>query len=340
MIIILRPEATEQEIERVEGLARELGLKVHRAQGLGRTTLSLGGSEKDLRAASFEGLPGVKEVRRVTPPYPLAQRRSPGTMVVRIGEVALGGGGVTLIAGPCSVEGREPMISIAESVASHGATMLRGGAFKPRTSPYAFQGLGLEGLKILAAAREKTGLPFVTEVVDTESVSLVEEWADVIQVGARNMQNFSLLQRVGKSSRPALLKRGPSATLDDLLLSAEYILSGGNENVILCERGVRTFADHARNTLDLSILPALRERTHLPVVVDPSHATGRRDFVIPMALAAVAAGADGLMVEVHTDPERALSDGAQSLYPEQFAHLSEETQKLAAALRYDAVSKL
>ena len=332
MLIIMLRDASPEEVSRIEQLASEMGLESRPVEGPGWSAIALGGPEGDLRARSFDGLPGVSEVIPIRAPYPLASRRETGPATVRVGPVSFGGGGVAVIAGPCAVESKEQLLIVAKKVATGGAAMLRGGAFKPRTSPYTFQGLGEEGLRILVEAREQTGLPFVTEAVDAESVSLIEEWADMIQIGARNMQNFSLLRRAGKSPRPVLLKRGPSATVEELLLSAEYVLDGGNENVILCERGIRTFADHARFTLDISVVPALKERTHLPVLVDPSHATGRRDWVKPMALAAIAAGADGLMVEVHGDPHRALSDGPQSLFPEQFSRLMEELHQIASAL--------
>ena len=332
MLVIFQPDAIPEEVARVEEVASEAGLTIRRVEGPGQVVIVLEGPEGALLSTPFQGLEGVGKVVRLTVPYPLARGREVGRLPVEVGPVPVGGGPPVVIAGPCAVEGRDQLLSTATAVASHGASILRGGTFKPRTSPYAFQGLGEEGLRILAEARDRTGLPFVTEAADAESVSLLEEWADGIQVGARNMQNFPLLRRVGRSSRPVLLKRGFSATLEELLLSAEYILSGGNEKVILCERGIRTFARHARNTLDLSAVPALQERTHLPVVVDPSHAMGRRDWVTPMALAAIAAGADGVMVEVHTDPERALSDGPQSLFPEQFSRLMDQVRKVASAL--------
>jgi 3-deoxy-7-phosphoheptulonate synthase len=276
---------------------------------------------------------GVQEVIRVTRPYKLVSREVKREDThVHVGGVAIGGGNFAVIAGPCAVESEAQALKIAEKVKSAGAALYRGGAFKPRTSPYSFQGLGEEGLKILARVRREYGLPVVTEAVDVESVALVEEYADVIQIGARNMQNFSLLKRAGRSHRAVLLKRGMSATVEELLMSAEYILSEGNYQVILCERGVRTFADHTRNTLDLSAIPAVKSLSHLPIIVDPSHGTGRRDKVSPMALAGMAAGADGLMIEVHTDPDKALSDGPQSLYPEDFDHLMRRLRHLAGAL--------
>jgi 3-deoxy-7-phosphoheptulonate synthase len=271
-------------------------------------------------------------VIRVSKPYKLASRevKNEDTLIHFAGTNAtVGGGSLAIIAGPCSIESREQAFAIAEQVAASGAQFFRGGAFKPRTSPYAFQGLGLDALVIMAGIREKFGLRIVTEAIDNESMDLAAKWADVIQIGARNMQNFSLLKRAGRLRKPVLLKRGLSATLEEFLMSAEYVMSEGNYQVILCERGVRTFADHARNTLDLSIIPAVRRLSHLPILVDPSHATGRRDSVLPMARAAVAAGADGILVEVHNHPEKALSDGPQSIYPDQFARMMDELDQIA-----------
>jgi 3-deoxy-7-phosphoheptulonate synthase len=281
---------------------------------------------------NLEELSGVAEVIRVSKPYKLASRdvKNEDTIIRFAGtDAAIGGRGLAIIAGPCSIESREQAFAIAEQVAASGAQFFRGGAYKPRTSPYAFQGLGLDALKIMAEIREKFGLRIVTEAIDSQSLELVAEWADVIQIGARNMQNFSLLKHAGRLRKPVLIKRGLSATLDEFLMAAEYVMSEGNYEVILCERGVRTFTDHTRNTLDLSIIPAVRRLSHLPILVDPSHGTGKRDSVLPMARAAVAAGADGILVEVHDHPEKALSDGPQSIYPGQFARMMDELEQIA-----------
>jgi 3-deoxy-7-phosphoheptulonate synthase len=276
-------------------------------------------------AALFISLPGVKEAVPITKPYKLVSRETkPEDTAIQIGESIIGKGHLTIIAGPCAVESREQAMTIAEHVKTAGAHLFRGGAFKPRTSPYSFQGLGEEGLKILAEVRERTGLPVVTEVMDFQTFDLVEHYADIVQIGTRNMQNFSLLKRAGESYRPILLKRGMAATIEEWLMAAEYIMAEGNHQVILCERGVRTFVHHSRNTLDLSAIPVVKKESHLPIVVDPSHAAGRRDQVLPLSRAAAAASAHGLMVEVHHQPELALSDGAQSLYPEQFAKLCKQ----------------
>jgi 3-deoxy-7-phosphoheptulonate synthase len=281
---------------------------------------------------SIEDLSGVAEVIRVTKPYKLASRdvKEEDTVIQFSGtNASIGGADLAIVAGPCSVESREQAFEIAEKVAAAGAQFFRGGAYKPRTSPYAFQGLGLEALRIMAEIRERYGLRIITEAIDSETLELVAEWADVIQIGARNMQNFSLLKKAGKLRKPVLLKRGLSATLDEFLMSAEYIMSEGNYQVILCERGVRTFADHTRNTLDLSIVPAVQRLSHLPILVDPSHGTGKRDSVLPMARAAVATGCDGILVEVHNHPEKALSDGPQSIYPDQFVRMMDEIEQIA-----------
>ncbi|MBV9436593.1 MAG: 3-deoxy-7-phosphoheptulonate synthase, partial [Acidobacteria bacterium] len=286
-------------------------------------------------AGTLEEMPGVGEVIRVSKPYKLVSRDlKPDNTVIRFPgtHVAIGGGEIVVMAGPCSIESRDQALTIGEQVSRAGAHFFRGGAYKPRTSPYSFQGLGEEGLKILSEVRDRFGLLIVTEAVDNESLELVEEYADMIQIGARNMQNFSLLKRAGRSRKPVLLKRGMSATLEELLMAAEYVMSEGNYNVALCERGVRTFADHTRNTLDLSLVPAVQRLSHLPILVDPSHGTGKRNKVLPMGRAAIAAGADGLIVEVHHDPDRALSDGPQSILPDQFATLMHETRQIAAVL--------
>ena len=330
MLVVMRRDATADEIRAVQQAIEGRGLKAHAIPGAQRTAIGITGERAGSEAASFESLPGVLEVIPVTHAYKLASRESRSEdTVVRVGGVSVGGPELVLVAGPCAVESAERTVRIARAVKAAGAHILRGGAFKPRTSPYSFQGLGEEGLKILAEARDATGLPVVTEAIDAESVDLVERYADAIQVGARNMQNFSLLRRVGRAKKPVLLKRGLAATLEELLMSAEYVLAEGNRAVILCERGVRTFSDFSRNTLDLAIVPAVKKLTHLPILVDPSHGTGRREKVAPLARAAAAVGADGLMIEVHDEPERALSDGAQSITPEMFAALVGDLRRIA-----------
>ena len=301
--------------------------------GAERTAVGITGNHGPVPAAEFEGLAGVAEAIPVSKPYKLVSREvKPDNTVVEVAGAQVGGGELAFCAGPCAVESRDQILASARAVKAAGAQLLRGGAYKPRTSPYSFQGLAEEGLKYLAEAREETGLGIVTEAVDVETFDLVEKYADCIQIGARNMQNFSLLRRAGRARKPILLKRGMSSTLEEFLMAAEYILSEGNYQVILCERGVRTFADHTRNTLDLSVVPAVQSLSHLPIIVDPSHGTGKRDKVLPMALAAVAAGAAGLIVEVHPNPDRALSDGYQSLYPDQFAELADECRAVAQLL--------
>jgi len=326
----MRKDATEEQVRGVTRAIEARGYRAHPIPGAQRTAIGVTGNKGALEAPVFESLPGVLEVIPVSHAYKLVSREAKTEdSIVRVGAVPVGGPGLVLMAGPCAVETREQTLAIARAVKSAGAHVLRGGAFKPRTSPYSFQGLGEEGLKYLAEAREETGLPVVTEALDTESVDLVERYADAIQIGARNMQNFSLLRRVGRSRMPVLLKRGLSATLEEFLMSAEYILSEGNYSVILCERGVRTFSDFSRNTLDLSVVPAVKKMSHLPILVDPSHGTGRRDKVAPLSRAAAAVGADGLMIEVHNDPDRALSDGAQSITPEMFAALVADLRRIA-----------
>jgi 3-deoxy-7-phosphoheptulonate synthase len=329
MLIVMKPEATEAQVEEVLEVIRSLGFKPHPMPGATRTAIGITGNPGAIDPAHFEMLSGVAEAIRVSKPYKLVGRDlKHDDTVVCVGDAAIGGPEPVIIAGPCAVETHEQTMSIAELVASTGVKLFRGGAFKPRTSPYSFQGLGKEGLKILRDAGDRFGLKIVTEVLDTETADIVEEYADVMQVGARNMQNFSLLRRVGQARKPVMLKRGMSATLDELLLAAEYIMAEGNYNVILCERGVRTFADHTRNTLDLSIVPAIQQRSHLPIIVDPSHGTGKRHKVIPLSRAAIAAGADGIMVEVHNRPEQALSDGPQALLPEMFRQLVVEVRAI------------
>ena len=322
MLVVMQSRATTDEIRSICERIESLGFRAHSVEGTQRYAIAVTGDLRGIETWGLEELPGVQEIIRISKPYKLVSRESkPENTIVRFpnSDVTIGGEDFAIIAGPCSVESRSQTLTVAEKVALAGARLFRGGAYKPRTSPYAFQGMGIEGLKILAEVRERFGMLIVTEAVDTEALDAIEDYADMIQIGARNMQNFSLLKRAGRSPLPVLLKRGLSATLEELLMAAEYIMSEGNRNVVLCERGVRTFADHSRNTLDLSVIPAAQKLSHLPIISDPSHGTGRRDRVAPLALASAAVGADGLMVEVHHDPDRALSDGAQSLYPDQFA---------------------
>ena len=337
MLIVMKPQASEEDVRRVCQKIEAMGYRAHSMPGAQRTAIGITGNKGALEPAEFETLPGVAEAIRVSKPYKLVSREVKAEdSLVRVGtgenQVTFGGEELAIIAGPCAVESREQAFAAAERVRKAGARLFRGGAFKPRTSPYSFQGLGEEGLEILAEVRRKFGLLIVTETIDPENCDLVEQYADVLQVGARNMQNFSLLKRVGRSAKPVLLKRGMSATIEEFLMAAEYILSEGNYNVILCERGVRTFADHTRNTLDLSVIPAVKRLSHLPIIVDPSHGTGRRDKVIPLSRAAVAVGADGLIVEVHPQPDQALSDGHQSLHPEEFESLMEQISAIAGVL--------
>ena len=330
MLIVMDRSATEREIQGVVERIESLGLRAHPIPGAERTAIGITGNEGSLSQEAFELLPGVRHAIPVTKPYKLVSReaRDERTRVL-VGGVPIGEGTFTVIAGPCAVESEGQLLEIATRVRAAGAHLLRGGAFKPRTSPYSFQGLGEEGLRLLAKARAETGLPIVTEAMDADGLKLVEEYADAIQIGARNMQNYSLLKAAGRARKPVFLKRGMSATLDELLMAAEYIVSEGNYNVFLCERGVRTFADHTRNTLDLSVVPAVQRHSHLPILVDTSHGTGKRDKVPPMSLASLAAGADGLMVEVHNEPEKALSDGPQALLPEQFEQLMSDLTAMA-----------
>jgi 3-deoxy-7-phosphoheptulonate synthase len=333
MIIVLRPHVSEEELTRVVEHVRELGLTPHVSRGVTRTIIGCIGDEDRMREASILTLPAVENILPVEKPYKLAAREfAAGETLVALGQSTVGDGAVHVIAGPCSVEGPEMLRRTAESVKAAGAIALRGGAFKPRTSPYSFRGLGPQALDMLAETRAATGLPVITEVLDTRHVGLVAEKVDCLQVGARNMQNFALLTEVGECGKPVLLKRGMSATLEDLLLAAEYILARGNPNVMLCERGIRTFERALRNTLDIGAVPYLKQETHLPVLVDPSHACGRRDLVPALALAAVAAGADGLLIEVHPDPEHASSDGDQSMELEGFSELMERVRDVAHAL--------
>jgi 3-deoxy-7-phosphoheptulonate synthase len=325
MLVVMDQKATAEQIDAVVKAIEAAGYVARPMPGGERVAIGVLHNKGPVDAPRFAVLPGVKDVIPVTRPYKLVSREcQPEDTVIDISGVLIGNGHLVIIAGPCAVESEVQALTIAREVRRHGAHMFRGGAFKPRTSPYAFQGLGEEGLKILAKVREETGMPVVTEAMDHEVYDLVEHYADVVQIGARNMQNFSLLRRAGRSRKPVLLKRGLSATIEECLMAAEYVMEGGNTQVILCERGVRTFAHHSRNTLDLSAIPVIRKESHLPIIVDPSHAAGRRDQVIPLSRAAVAVGAHGLMVEVHHAPEQALSDGAQSLYPQQFASLCQQ----------------
>ena len=333
MLIVMQSQASGEQIEAICRRVEGLGLKAHPMPGATRTAIGITGNLDVIDARSFEAMPGVRELVRVTKPYKLASREMhiDDTFVQAAG-VTMGPGAFTVIAGPCSVENEAMAMEIAEFLMERGVRLFRGGVFKPRTSPYAFQGLEHQGLEILDRVRQRTGVGIVTEVMEPEQVASVEAVADVLQIGTRNMQNYPLLKRVGKASRPVMLKRGMSATLEEWLMAAEYVLAGGNKQVILCERGIRTFADHTRNTLDLSIIPPVKQMSHLPIIVDPSHGTGKRAYVHPMALAGLAAGADGMIVEIHPKPEMALSDGAQTLDFAQFDRLLQDIHRLADAL--------
>ncbi|HEY5614780.1 MAG TPA: 3-deoxy-7-phosphoheptulonate synthase [Bacteroidota bacterium] len=333
MVVVTVPGANEKEIEHIIKVLHEHGFDVHRSTGVQQTVLGAIGVRPDFDHRQIELLPGVAEVVRITEPYKLASRgfKSEGT-VIDLGSAKIGGNEVVVMAGPCSVENEQQIFTVAKAVAASGAKVLRGGAFKPRTSPYSFQGMGEEGLKLLRAAGDEYKLCVITEVMDKSQIDLVEKYADVLQVGARNMQNFTFLKDLGKASKPVMLKRGLAATIEEWLMSAEYILSGGNQQVILCERGIRTFETATRNTLDIGAIPVIQKKSHLPIVADPSHGIGIRDKVIPMARACVAAGADGIMVEVHHDPDHAKSDGAQSLYPDQFDQMMKEIKIIAEAI--------
>jgi 3-deoxy-7-phosphoheptulonate synthase len=325
----MKSDATESDIERVIRVIETLGFRGHAMPGESRTAIGVTGNKGAIDPAHFENLPGVADAIRVTQPYKLISRDlRPEKSIVKIGNASIGGAEMAMIAGPCALENHKQVFEAAQVVADSGAKFFRGGAFKPRTSPYAFQGLGEEGLKMLAEVRDQFGLNIVTEAMDETGVDAVEKYGDCIQIGARNMQNFSLLRYVGQADKPVLLKRGMSATLDEFLLAAEYIMAEGNYNVILCERGIRTFATHARNTLDLSVVPAIRRLSHLPVIIDPSHASGHAYMVSPLARAGVAVGADGLIIEVHPRPEEALCDGAQALTPEQYLELFDQTKRI------------
>ncbi len=330
MIIVLKPNSTQEVVDHVLERIEALGFTPHLSQGVARTIIGVIGDEDKLQAEPLQAIAGVEQVVPILKPYKLASREfHADPSIFDIKGIKVGGGHLAMIAGPCAIESEAILVEIAEAVRDAGANILRGGAFKPRTSPYSFQGLGEDGLKILKATGEQFGMPVVTEVMDPRQVDLVERYTDIMQIGARNMQNFDLLKEVGRTRTPVLLKRGMSATVKDLLMSAEYVLAQGNRRVILCERGVRTFEDSTRNTLDLSIVPNVQGLSHLPIIVDPSHATGRPDLIPAMARAAVASGCDGVHIEVHSCPEKALSDGPQALLPRQYARLMDELRQLA-----------
>ncbi|MDI6804014.1 MAG: 3-deoxy-7-phosphoheptulonate synthase [Bacteroidota bacterium] len=333
MIVLMKHEAVEQDVQRVVERIEKLGFKANVSKGVERTVIGIIGDERFLNKDQISLLPNVENIIPILKPYKLASREfQPTDSVISVDGVLVGGSEIVIMAGPCSVESEDQMLESAEIVKKAGIKILRGGAFKPRTSPYSFQGMGKEGLKILEKAKKFTGLKIITEVMDTTEIELVAEYADILQVGTRNMQNTKLLQNLGKIKKPVLLKRNYSATLAEFLLSAEYILSNGNDQVILCERGIRTFVEYTRNTLDLNIVPAIKQLSHLPIIVDPSHGTGRHDFIIPMSRAALAAGADGLIVEMHPKPEEATSDGEQSLKPEKLFQLMKEADLIANAI--------
>jgi 3-deoxy-7-phosphoheptulonate synthase len=335
MLVVMKAQATDEQIRSVCQKIEALGYRPHAMPGAQRTAIGITGNKGEVEQGTLEEMPGVQEVIKVSKPYKLVSRdvKDESTVIRFAGTAAtIGGPGLAIVAGPCAIESREQAFAVAERVHRAGAQFFRGGAYKPRTSPYSFQGLGEEGLRIMADIRQQYGMKIITEAIDNESLDLVEEYADVIQIGARNMQNFSLLKRAGRARKPVLLKRGMSATLEEFLMAAEYILSEGNYNVALCERGVRTFADHTRNTLDLSLIPAVQRLSHLPIFVDPSHGTGKRNKVTPLSRAAVAVGADGLMVEVHNKPDEAMSDGPQSLFPDQFDELMKQVRQIAAVV--------
>ena len=333
MILVVRPDATKEQIDHIIQIIGEAGFTPHVSRGEHRTIIGVIGDERKPHSENFEALAGVEQVLRILKPFKLASREfRKEDSVVKVGKIRIGGGHLAMIAGPCAVESAAGLTAIATHVKKAGANILRGGAFKPRTSPYAFQGMGEEGLKILRDVGDAHDMPVVTEVMDPRQVPLIEKWADMFQIGARNMQNFDLLKEVGQTRKPVLLKRGMSATVKDLLMSAEYILAGGNPDVVLCERGVRSFEDSTRNMLDMSAVPNVKGQSHLPIIVDPSHATGRPDLIPSMSRAAVAAGADGVHVEVHDCPEKAFSDGPQALLPPQYEKLMVDMRKLAEAV--------
>jgi len=333
MLVVMKNDATEEQVQAVILEIQRMGYRGVPMPGAQRTAICIIGNKGPVEAAGLLAIPGVKEAIPVTKPYKLVSREThPESTSFKIGSVTIGAGEPVIMAGPCAVESEDQALTIARFVREHGASVFRGGAFKPRTSPYSFQGLGEAGLKILEKVRRETSLPIITEAIDSESLALVEKYADIIQIGARNMQNYSLLRLAGQTRKPVLLKRGFAATIDEWLMAAEYIMSEGNHRVILCERGIRTFADNTRNTLDLSAIPSIKSASHLPVIVDPSHAAGLRDYVIPLSRGAIAVGADGLLVEVHHDPAHALSDGVQSLYLHQFDELMREIERLKGFL--------
>lgn len=333
MLIVMDATASPEMIEKVCEAIREMGLSAHPMPGAQRTAIGITGNKQQVDADRILSLVGVKDIIHVTAPFKLVSREFyPENSIIRVGDVEFGGKDFVVMAGPCSIENRDQAMIIAEKVAEHGAKIFRGGAFKPRTSPYAFQGLGQDGLEILAEVREKFGLLIITEALDTETIELVAQYTDIIQIGARNMQNYSLLRKAGRSSKTILLKRGIAATLTELLMAAEYIMSEGNHNIILCERGVRTFADHTRNTLDLSAIPYVKRLSHLPIITDPSHGTGKKSKVNPLSRASLAVGADGLLIEVHHQPESALSDGPQSITPDAFGVLMTDLRRMAPSL--------
>jgi 3-deoxy-7-phosphoheptulonate synthase len=333
MLVVMKNDATEEQVQAVILEIQKMGYRGVPMPGAIRTAICILGNKGPVNAAQLLALEGVKEAIPVTKPYKLVSREThPDSTVISIGDVQIGGGEPVIMAGPCAVESEEQALTIAHIVKKCGAQIYRGGAFKPRTSPYSFQGMGEKGLKILEKVRRETGLLIITEATDSENLTAVEKYADIIQIGARNMQNYSLLRLAGQMKKPVLLKRGLAATIDELLMAAEYIMSEGNTRVILCERGIRTFADNTRNTLDLSAILSIKEASHLPIIVDPSHAAGRRDYVIPLSRGAIAVGADGLLIEVHHDPAHALSDGIQSLYPQQFEQLMKEIGRLVQYL--------
>ncbi len=333
MVIVMRPDSSPEDVKRVEQKLRARGLQVFLSNGNGKTVLGVAGDTKSVDVRDYQLLPGVSEVVRISVPFKLASRAfQPESTVIRVKNAVIGGGEVALMAGPCTVESESQTMDAAEKVAAAGAKVLRGGAFKPRSSPYSFQGLGEEGLRILKEAGDRHGLAVISEVMDVSQISMMLPYVDIFQVGARNMQNFTLLRELGRTRTPVLVKRGLAATIEEWLMSAEYVMSGGNHEVMLCERGIRTFETYTRNTLDISAIPVVHKLSHLPVIVDPSHAIGIRAKVPPLAMAAVAAGADGLLIEVHPDPERALCDGAQSLFPEQFAELVSKLRIIAPAI--------
>jgi 3-deoxy-7-phosphoheptulonate synthase len=333
MVVVMEPNVSEDKIQNVISHLKDLGFDIHRSDGVTHTILGAIGDKTGIDIRQLEVLGGVHEVVRISEPYKLASRTfKKENTVIQVGNVAIGGGEVVVAAGPCAVENREQIMTIARVVSAAGAKLLRGGAFKPRTSPYSFQGLGVDGLKLLREAADRFGLLAITEVIDVNHIQVVAQYADVLQVGARNMQNFQLIRELGKIHKPVMLKRGMAATIEEWLMASEYILSGRNHNVILCERGIRTFENYTRNTLDISAVPVIKKLSHLPIFTDPSHGTGIRDKVMPMARASVAAGADGIIVEVHHDPEHAKSDGAQSLFPEQFDQMMKELRIIARAV--------